>query len=46
MVIEEKWNQLTIEDFCKCIDSIPKRYKLVILAKEDAMKYQSINFVV
>lgn len=38
-VIEEEWNKLTVEDFHKCIESMPKRCKLVILAKGGAIKY-------
>lgn len=45
IVIEEKQNKLIIENFCKYIESTRKYYKLVILAKGDAIKYQSINFV-
>ena len=38
-VIQEKWDKLTEEDFCKCIESIPKRCKLIILARGGSIKY-------
>ena len=38
-VIKEEWEKLTEEDFCACIESMPKRCKLVILARGGSIKY-------
>ena len=38
-VIEEDWEKLTEEDFCACIESMPKRCKLVIFARGGSIKY-------
>lgn len=38
-VIQEEWDKLTEEDFRKCIESMPKRCKLVILARRGSIKY-------
>ena len=38
-VIQEEWDELTEEDFRKCIESMPKRCKLVILARGGSIKY-------
>ena len=35
-VIQEEWTE---EDFRKCIESMPKRCKLVILARGGSIKY-------
>ncbi len=38
-VIQEKLYKLTEEDFLKYIESMSKRYKLVILARSDFIEY-------
>lgn len=38
-VIQKEWDKLTVEDFRKCIESMPKRCKLVILAKGGSFEY-------
>ena len=38
-VIQEQWDKLTEEDFCKYIKSMPKHCKLVILARGGSIKY-------
>lgn len=38
-VIQEEWDKLTVEDFCKCIESMPKRCELVIRARGGSIKY-------
>ena len=38
-VIHEEWDKLMKKDFCKCIESMPKRCKLVILARSSFIKY-------
>ncbi len=38
-VIKEEWEKSTEEDFRACIESMPKRCKLVILARGGSIKY-------
>ncbi len=38
-VIQEEWDKLTEGDFRKCIKSMSKRCKLVILARGGSIKY-------
>lgn len=38
-IIQEKFDKLTKEDFCKYIESMPKHYQLVILIKDSFVKY-------
>ncbi len=38
-VIKEEWKKLTKEDFCACIESMPKWCKLVIKAWGGSIKY-------
>ena len=38
-VIKEEWVKLTEEDFRACIESMPKRCKLVILARGGSITY-------
>ena len=37
--IQEEWEKLTEEDFRKCIESMPKRCRLVIKARGGSIKY-------
>ncbi len=37
--IKEEWERLTEEDFCKCVESMHNRCKLVIQAKGGSIKY-------
>lgn len=39
VAISEEWEKLTEEDYRKCIESMHKRCKLVILAKGESIKY-------
>lgn len=39
VAIQEEWERLTEEDFQKCIESMPKRCKLVIKGKGGCIKY-------
>ena len=38
-MIKKKWEQLTEEDFYKCVESIYNRCKFVIKAKGSSIKY-------
>ena len=38
-VIKEEWEKLMEEDFCEWKNSMPKRCKLVILARGGSIKY-------
>ncbi len=38
-VIQEEWDKLTEKDFRKYIESMPKRYTLVILARGGSIKF-------
>lgn len=38
-MIQEKRDKLMLENYYKCIESMPKHYKLVILAKGGSIKY-------
>ena len=39
VAISKEWEILTQEDYQKCIESMHKRCKLVILAKDGSIKY-------
>ncbi len=38
-VIQEKWDKLMEKNSCKCIETMPKCCKLVILARNGSIKY-------
>lgn len=44
-IMKKEWKKLTEEDFCVCIKSMPKQYKLVIEAQDKFIKYWAIYFI-